>query len=119
MTVYLLEKYVAKIINDRKITLEVRSVRNTLYMEKLEFMKENMSSEEELFFEIIEFPYVLVDSIKSHTSNGMIRIINSRSYMCEQKQVIYVLWMDKNKNIIKPDTWLYKFARKGDMFTVN
>jgi len=118
MDPYSLETYVAKVLNTQELKLEVRSVRNMLYIEKLEFMKENMAEEAQLFYEMIHFPYILVDTIKANVRGAQLRTIHSCTYQCEQKQVIYVVWIDKDKNIIKPDNWLYQFANEDDTFTV-
>jgi len=116
---YSLKEYVDNIINKQKIYLEIRVVRNMLYIEKLEFMKENMASENQLFSEMIQFPYKIIDRLEAKLSETILRPIHSHSYHAKQKQVIYVVWIDKDKNIIKPDNWLYQFAKEDDTFTVN
>lgn len=118
MNTYTIESYVDDIINQQEIYLEVRAVRNMLYIEKLEFMKENMATDHQLFFEMIQFPYIKIDRLEAKLRGSVLRSIHSRSYPAKQKQVIYVVWIDKNKNIIKPETWLYHFAEEGDIFTV-
>jgi len=105
-------------MNKQGLRLEVRSITDMLYVEKLWFMEENQSTEGQIFFEIINCPYKLLESIEAKMYGDLLKPVHDHSHKCHQKQICYIVWVDRDENVIKPDVFKYKFAKEGDMFTV-
>ena len=119
MQTYTLSEYTDFIMNQQNICMEVRSVLDPLLIEKIQFMKENLSSHHNLFAELMTFPYKLRDVLRANVINDLLKVERIYTYYCDQRQIIYVLWIDKNKNMIEPQNWSYAIIDEKDTFTLN
>lgn len=105
-----------------KLNIEVRKISDPLIIEKVEFMKIEMVSDDNIFSEIIRHEYELLEKIPLIVINDSMKPSFPYEYVCKKERaLIYTLWIDREDNLIKhntTDSW-YIILSEGFTYSLN
>jgi hypothetical protein len=115
--------YAKYILEKQNIMLEVRSIQDILFIEKVEFMELEQRSVEYIFNELLTRPDI-TSTIKQFrgkvTGENLSPVLTKFRYAVNyEKILIYLIWKDKNDNIFIPQDNIYKILNEGDTYQIN
>lgn len=117
-----LEKYLKDLLKDLKMSMQVRSINNQLFIEKVKFLRIELRTKNEIFQEILDQEYKLIKSmpaiLNSSESSIDLKLSGKFIYNVEKEDMLfYFIWSDNLGNIIKPGK-PFEIVNKGDTFTL-
>ena len=118
-----LEKYLKDIMKDLRMSMQIRSIMNLLFIEKVRFLKIELRTKTEIFEEILQQEYQLIKSIPAKldakSENIDLKLSSKFMYNVEKGPVLfYFVWSDNLGNIIKPGR-PFEIVNEGDTFTLH
>jgi hypothetical protein len=121
-----INKYLNDLIREQKIFLEVRIIKDILFIEKIEFMILEEKPYNQIVDEIIDRDDITqtIKTFKARLKDGVLQPIVSRFlYRVEREKVlIYIIWSDNKKNVTYAQTnekKTFKILTEGDTYTLN
>ena len=116
-------KYVNDIIEKQGVFLEVRCIKDKLFIEKIEFMALEGRSITAIFKELISRPDItdIVKRFKGKLeSDSLVPIVSRFNYAVNfEKILMYIIWQDKDGNTFKPQNNVYEILNEGDTYQIN
>ena len=115
--------YAKYILEKQNIMLEVRSIQDILFIEKVEFMELEQRSVEYIFNELLTRPDI-TSTIKQFrgkvTGENLSPVLTKFRYAVNyEKVLIYLIWKDKNGNTFMTTDNVYKILNEGDTYQIN
>lgn len=102
-----IQNYVKHLLDKQKVKLEVRVITNELFIEKIQFMITENEKPINIMMELLDRSDLtdLVRTFKSAYLNESLVPLHSRFFYTikEGKALIYLIWKDKQNNIIFVD----------------
>lgn len=96
--------YINHTFRKNNLSLEVRKIDNRLFIEKILFLEEENRDDVFIYKELINYKdYKVIKKIPAYVDNNNdLKIIHRFRYLNQQEFVlIYTIWIDSSKNIIK------------------
>jgi hypothetical protein len=102
------------------LSLEIRKINDKLFIEKMLFLEEENRDDIFIHKELINYEnYEIIKKIPAYLRNdNELKIVHSFRYLNTQEiSLIYVIWIDSSKNIIKTKQ-KFVILNDGDIFRV-
>jgi hypothetical protein len=117
-----LDKYVKKILKDIKMSMEIRSISDQLFIEKVKFLKLEERTGNEIYEELLNQKYKLIKIIPckltSNSNSLNFNVTNKFIYQVTKETILfYFVWTDNLGNIAKP-TKPFEIIHKGDKLSL-
>lgn len=118
-----LDHYLVDILKDLQMSMQIRVIKNILFIEKVRFLRMELRTTNEMFNEILQQEYTLIKSIPANLVVGKDSISLQPSYkfiyqVNDQDVLFYFVWVDNLGNIIKPSK-PFEIINDGDTLTLN
>lgn len=118
-----LDHYLVDILKDLQMSMQIRVIKNILFIEKVRFLRMELRTTNEMFNEILQQEYTLIKSIPANLVVGKDSISLQPSYkfiyqVNDQDVLFYFVWIDNLGNIIKPSK-PFEIINDGDTLTLN
>lgn len=118
-------EYISALIHENKVQLDVKIIKDLLFIEKIRFLELEQKTTHDIFREILDNSDISthLKSFNSKVVGAEIFPVISRFFykVIDPKVLIYTFWRDKRGNIIVLSTGVdntYKILEEGDTYVL-
>lgn len=117
-----LTSYIQDILQDIKMSMEIRIITNQLFIEKVQFLDIELRTKNEIFEELLNQDYELIKSISAKYTGDKdvmdLKLSHKFMYHVEQGPILfYFVWSDNLGNLLKPGR-PFQIVNEGDTLTL-
>lgn len=110
-------EYIKHIVEKNRLSLDIRKIENKLFIEKIQFLQEANRDKDFIFGEILNHPFNSIKSIPAKIKDGNIIVDSKFRYRIESgPMLIYMVWIDKDGYLIRPDRNNFLILESEDTF---
>lgn len=114
-------EYIKHIVH-KSISLHIRKIDNPLFIEKIQFLEGENRDENFIFQEILNHSFKTIKTIPATITEGSNLNLSTDSrfkYQIEKGPIlIYLIWVDKDGHMIKPNNQDFIIMKEGEMFSI-